>query len=278
MKSLTKFANAKLNLGLQVLNKRADGFHNLSSLFVPITLSDKLIIEESSSFGFCSNVEFDIAPNQNLVVKAYDLMKSLTDFKQEVTIYLEKSIPQGAGLGGGSSDAANVLLIINEMFELGFSPENLAEMGLRLGSDVPFFIYNKAKLVKGRGEKFFDVNFNIKDTVLLIYPNVNISTKEAYQSLNRTSSSREEIDFKTIVEAGKVELFRDVLINDFEPYVFEKYQNLENIKAKLYELGSKFALMSGSGSSIYGLFESEEQAEKAKFYFSDFKTYICNFK
>lgn len=277
MKTLTKFANAKINLGLQVLNKRTDGFHNINTFFVPISLSDELIIEESSDYALSCDVEFGIPLEKNLAIIAAKLFNHYANTNHKVKLNLKKNIPHGAGLGGGSSDAAAVLLGMNELFETGLSGEELATIGLQIGSDVPFFIYNKPAIARGRGEQFDFKDFKNECVLLLVFPNINIPTADAYKALNRKTEPIEEIDFYKAIATCDIDVYNQVIVNDFEEYAVRAYPPIGEIKQKLLDNGSIFALMSGSGSCVFGLFECRENAEKASAFFEEYKTFVCNF-
>ncbi|HOQ48889.1 MAG TPA: 4-(cytidine 5'-diphospho)-2-C-methyl-D-erythritol kinase, partial [Candidatus Kapabacteria bacterium] len=185
MKTLTKNANAKINIGLQVLNKRSDNYHNINSIFIPISLCDIITISESIQFELRSNVQFNITDDENLVMKAAKKFNEALGINKAYSIKLQKEIPMQAGLGGGSADAAVVLKMLNEMNGNPFGDEYLAKLAIELGSDVPFFIFNKPAIAKGRGEILEFINFRREINVLVVFPNVNISTKEAYEALKR---------------------------------------------------------------------------------------------
>ncbi len=271
MKTLTKNANAKINIGLQVLNKRSDNFHNINSIFVPISLSDVITISENNQFELRSNVKFNITDDENLVIKAAKKFNESLGISKAYRIKLQKEIPMQAGLGGGSADAAVVLKMLNEMNGNPFSNEYLAKLALELGSDVPFFIYNKPVIARGRGEILQFINFRRDIHILVVFPNINISTKEAYEALHRTKEPLQEIDFYSAFHTGQYHLIR----NDFEQYAIEKHKEIRQIKDILYENGSFFALMSGSGSAVYGMFNSLEEMAKTAEKLDTYKTYFC---
>lgn len=256
-------APAKINIGLKILNKRSDGFHNLSTLFFPLNnLYDKLIFRKSDHFEFyCSDpaLPFD---EGNIVVKAHRLLEQRSERKLNVSIELEKNIPSGGGLGGGSSDAAATLLSLNEMFNLALTSEQLIELSLALGSDVPFFIKSKPAIGTSRGEILELIELEIEDYILVVNPGINISTKDAF---NNISPENTGINFNSFIRNGKpdYEMMRLSATNDFESYVFTRFPEIGRIKEELYKCGAKFALLSGSGSSVYGIFKTETEAEKA---------------
>jgi len=271
MKTLTKKANAKINLGLQVLNKRTDGFHNINSIFAPISLYDEITIKESDYFNLQSNVDFGISDDENLVIKAAKKFNQVIGENISYEITLIKNIPMQAGLGGGSSDGATVLKMLNEMHNYPLNNEELSKIALELGSDVPFFIYNRIALATGRGEvlEFLDIELNWN--VLVVFPNLNISTREAYSQLQRTGTFINEIDLKK----GLFERDFSIFINDFEEYAIKKFSIIKKIKDELLKNGAFFASLSGSGSAIFGLFDDEQKMQEAAKKFLEFTTFLC---
>jgi len=271
MKTLTKKANAKINLGLQVLNKRTDGFHNINSIFAPISLYDEITIKESDYFNLQSNVDFGISDDENLVIKAAKKFNQVIGENISYEITLIKNIPMQAGLGGGSSDGATVLKMLNEMHDYPLNKEELSKIALELGSDVPFFIYNRIALATGRGEvlEFLDIELNWN--VLVVFPNLNISTREAYSQLQRTGTLINEIDLKK----GLFERDFSIFINDFEEYAIKKFSIIKKIKDELLKNGAFFASLSGSGSAIFGLFDDEQKMQEAAKKFLEFTTFLC---
>lgn len=271
MKTLTKKANAKINLGLQVLNKRTDGFHNINSIFAPISLDDEITIKESDYFNLQSNVDFGISDDENLVIKAAKKFNQVIGENISYEITLIKNIPMQAGLGGGSSDGATVLKMLNEMHNYPLNNEELSKIALELGSDVPFFIYNRIALATGRGEvlEFLDIELNWN--VLVVFPNLNISTREAYSQLQRTGTLINEIDLKK----GLFERDFSIFINDFEEYAIKKFSIIKKIKDELLKNGAFFASLSGSGSAIFGLFDDEQKMQEAAKKFLEFTTFLC---
>jgi 4-diphosphocytidyl-2-C-methyl-D-erythritol kinase len=259
-------APAKINFGLNVISKRDDGFHNIKTIFYPLRdLYDVLTFRLSDKFRFkCSNN--DLADNQNLIIKAKELLEDVSKRKFNVEINLDKRIPIGAGLGGGSSDAAATLLSLNEMFILNLESDKLKEFGLQLGSDVPFFISCKPSFAEGRGEKISQIDFEIKYPILVVNPGIHISTKEAYRNISpdEVSFSLSNFDKINFNDSEKLKL----ITNDFEKFVFKKYPAIKNIKEQLYNKGAKFALMTGSGSTVFGIFEHLSEAQIVKESFS----------
>ena len=247
---------AKINIGLYVTGKRTDGFHNLETVFYPMKMQDALEVVEADKLEFnISGLELDDDPMQNLVVKAYELIRA--DYNiPPVHIHLHKNIPTGAGLGGGSSDAAYMLMLLNELFQLEISVDKLLDYALQLGSDCPFFIHGKPVYATGKGEIMEDLSINLKEYYLIVVkPPVHISTAEAYQNI---IPSRSRLSLKGLV-GFPVNKWKGNVLNQFERYVFSKHPEVGEIKQKLYDLGASFSLMSGSGSAVYGLFRTEKK-------------------
>lgn len=248
------FPNAKINIGLNITEKRPDNYHNLESIFYPIPIKDILEIVESSSDEthlHLSGIIIDGDSNDNLIMKAYRLLAADYDIPK-VDIYLEKIIPFGAGLGGGSSDAAFTLKALNQLFSLNLSIETLELYAAKLGADCPFFIQDKPVYATGIGNLFEPINLSLKGTfMVLIKPNVHISTKEAYSLIKPKKTS---ISVKEKIKQP-IETWKDSIYNDFEYSVFPQHPIVQDIKEKLYTNGAVYASMSGSGSSVFGLFD-----------------------
>lgn len=250
------YPNAKINLGLLIKGKRPDGYHLLETLFLPVPdLRDELTISASAEEGCDLEIEgikLDGTPKDNLCYKAYLLLKEAVPEMSGVRLRLKKNIPAGAGLGGGSSDAAATLNGINQLLELGFSPDELAQMGEKLGADVPFFIYNKPLIARGIGTDFESYKLAHDFTIKLITPPIHSSTIAVYKALDASmfDPSRE---LKNLL-ASPTEQWKDSLPNDLEIPVFGIYPELAQIKQSLYDEGAFYAAMSGSGSAVFGLF------------------------
>ena len=249
------FPNAKINLGLNVVSCRSDGFHNIETIFYPIGLADNLefIIAPDKKMNI-SNSGIIIDNNENnLCLKAYNLLKDKYNLPP-VHIHLDKIIPVGAGLGGGSADAAFILKGLNEFFELGLSIDEMARYVSGIGSDCSFFIFNKPLFAEGKGDIFSDVEHVLKGLyIILVYPGIFVSTKEAYQGVN---PSKPDCSLKELINMPVVQ-WKEYIKNDFEMSVFKKYPVIREIKEKLYQNGALYASMSGSGSSVYGIFENK---------------------
>lgn len=256
-------APAKINVGLNIVEKRNDGYHNLETFFYPICdFYDKLTFERADNFSFeCENNELNSSEN-NLVVKAKELLEKESQKKLNVKIVLKKNIPLGAGLGGGSSDAAATLISLNEMFELNIPFDKLLELALQLGSDVPFFLKAKPAVGKSRGEILTLKNFEIPYHILIVNPRIHVSTKEAFSNITPQPA---KINYEKVFTTFDTFLTeKKNIINDFENYVFTKYPEIKSIKELMLSNGAIFSLMSGSGSTVYGIFKKEENISKVK--------------
>jgi 4-diphosphocytidyl-2-C-methyl-D-erythritol kinase len=245
------FPNAKINIGLNVVSKREDGFHNLETLFYPIKLADALEFVESDETQLTiSGIQIDGYPENNLILKAYHLLKA--DFNlPTLHFHLHKVIPFGAGLGGGSSDAAFTLKMLNEHFYLGLTSENLEKYASQIGADCPFFIHNKPTFATGIGNEFHDIELELADyEIIILKPNISVSTPEAYGNvIPRNPKFRLTQIIKTPIDDWK-----NLIVNDFEKNVFSKYPQIAELKQLLYDLGANYASMSGSGSAVFGIF------------------------
>lgn len=273
MKYIEIKAPAKINIGLHILNKRNDGYHNLHTLFYPINdLYDLLKLTLTDRFEFLCDSNSIPNDDNNLVVKAKSLLENVSNKKLNVKIELIKNIPSQAGLGGGSSDAAATLISLNEMFNLNLKAEQLHTLALSLGSDVPFFIKSKPAIGKSRGEVLDYINLEIIEYIVLVKPDINISTKDAF---NNAKPSLKEINYNEIILNNRIDydLLRKYATNDFEDYVFSKYPEIEIIKNELYKSGALYASMSGSGSTVFGIFRNKEEAQKSLNKFP--KKYFC---
>ncbi len=260
------FPKAKINLGLRITGKRQDGYHDIESIFYPVNLCDALEFVVSSDKQDHDNLtvtgfETGGRTEDNLVMKGVRLLRERYSFPA-LKIHLHKAIPAGAGLGGGSSDAGEILRGINNYFDLSIGDKSLKALALELGSDCPFFIENKPALIRGRGEileplKTFLSGFYI----LLINPRIKISTKEAYHNCQPEPPTT---DLRQLVNRPADE-WKGVIINDFEEYVFIKYPIIGEFKKILYSTGAVYSSMSGSGSTVYGIFaEKPEVPENLK--------------
>jgi len=246
------FPPCKINLGLHVVSKRPDGYHNIETCFYPVPWTDILEIIPSEKPGFTfSGSLISGKKEDNLCVRAYSLLKQDLNIPP-VQLHLHKIIPSGAGLGGGSSDAAATLKLLNEIFSLGMEIEHLRSYASQLGSDIPFFVDPRPALGQGKGEIITPLPISLKVKFLIVVsPGIHSSTAEAYRHVKpgQPKSPLMEILEQPIAE------WKDTLLNDFEPSVFSTFPLLQDIKEKLYQHGAGYAGMSGSGSAIFGLFD-----------------------
>lgn len=251
------FPNCKINIGLHILEKRADGYHNLETIFYPIAINDIVEIIESPESGVDINFSSSGLPvegpqDNNLCIKAYRLLRAQFPHLPPIKMHLHKAIPMGAGLGGGSADAAFTLQLLNSKFSLQLTQGQLMGYALTLGSDCPFFLLNKACHATGRGEILNPISLDLSGhSIIIINPGIHISTALAFSSIKkekRKSSLSELI-------ANPISSWKDCISNDFEKTVFESFPEIARIKTELYLKGAIYASMSGSGSSIYGIFE-----------------------
>lgn len=258
------FPNAKINLGLNIVERRPDGYHNIETVFVPIPWSDILEIVPAKAGKPTTLTTYGIPvncpPEKNLVMKAARLMQQQYDVP-ELEIHLTKVVPHGAGLGGGSADAAFTLTMINEIFDLGIKHPQLAETAQQLGADCPFFIYNKPMLATGIGDILSPIEVDLtRMGLFLVKPDVLVPTAEAYSNVTPSKpDSRLIDDIKAPVTS-----WQKSIKNDFETSVFKLHPQLQDIKSQLLENCALYAAMSGSGSTIFGIFESVNMAEKMK--------------
>ncbi|MDR1090569.1 MAG: 4-(cytidine 5'-diphospho)-2-C-methyl-D-erythritol kinase [Prevotella sp.] len=259
------FPNAKINLGLNIVSRRNDGYHNLETIFYPIPVKDALEItvkkEQDADTFIEAGIRVDSSPESNLAMKALKLMRENYDFPF-VEVYLLKKIPFGAGLGGGSADASFMLKLINKTFGSGATDEELASLAVRLGADCPFFIYNRPMFATGIGEIFEPVDFSLKGySLVLIKPDIHVSTKDAFSLIKPTSPN---ISLKEIIKKP-VQEWKGVMINDFEKSVFEKCLAIGSIKESLYRKGALYASMTGSGSSVFGIFDKYPEIDDIEY-------------
>lgn len=252
------FPNAKINLGLYVTEKRSDGFHNLESCFYPVQWCDALEILPAQTEQFTlTGLPVPGNPETNLCLKAYKLLQQ--DFAlPPIQLHLHKVIPMGAGLGGGSSDAAFTLHLLNSVFGLNLSTAILQNYARQLGSDCAFFIENKPVIATEKGDVFTALDLNLSGyTCVLVYPGIHITTAEAYGNIKPKPAPQ---PLESILKQD-VTTWKDLLHNDFETALFPKYPELAQLKEQLYEAGAAYASMSGSGSTVYGLFKGEVPAD-----------------
>lgn len=250
------FPNAKINIGLSVIRKRDDGFHDIESIFYPIGLCDALEyvpqknIEKNESVSYSGPFPVE---GSDICLKLTMMLREYFSFPA-LRMHIHKNIPSGAGLGGGSADAAFLLRSLNGKYTFGLNPEHLEAWATRVGSDCPFFIRNSPCLVTGKGDSLQDIDLSLKGYYfILVYPGIHASTAEAYKEI---IPSNKPADLRDL--AGKpIDQWKYLIVNQFENPVFRKYPLLAGIKEELYHLGAVYASMTGSGSALYGLFRSE---------------------
>ena len=288
------FPNCKINLGLQILNKREDGYHNLATVFYPLPLKDALEVvrrddgrwttddrETPHDSRLTTHVNFSSTglpiagdTTNNLCVKAYNLLQKDFPSLPPVLMHLHKAIPMGAGLGGGSADGAFALKLLNETFQLGLSTQQLIDYALQLGSDCPFFIINKPCYATGRGELLEKVELDLSAyKFAIVNPGIHVNTGWAFGQLNlsgrsadsstqpnnfKRPDSEQHPDLKTIIQQH-ISTWKDQLINDFEEPVCKAHPEIGTIKQQLYDAGAVYASMTGSGSTVFGIFEQEPE-------------------
>lgn len=241
------FPNAKINIGLNIVEQRPDGFHNIESCFYPVPWFDALEVIEVESFSFATS-GLDVPGDGNICIKAYELLKH--DFGlPPVSIHLHKNIPIGAGLGGGSADGAFMLSLLNNKFSLALSTKQLQDYAGQLGSDCPFFIDNKPSFVEGTGDIFSPINIKLQGLyIVIIYPQIHIETISVYKNITPSGSTA---DLKNILETNPIKDWPEQIANDFEKSADNKILSLKDM---LNAQGAIYASMTGSGSAVYGLF------------------------
>lgn len=256
---MISFPNCKINLGLRILGKRADGYHNLATVFYPLPVHDVLeIVNSTASQLTVTGIPVAGPPEKNLCMKAWELLRKDFPALPPVSIHLHKNIPMGAGLGGGSADGAFMLQLLNRKFQLQISQEQLLQYALQLGSDCPFFIYNRPCLATGRGELLQPVESDLGNySFLLVHPGIHVNTSWAFSQI---TSSSDPHSLDEIIKLP-VEKWKDELKNDFESPVMSHHPSLQEIKDQLYGHGAIYASMSGSGSSVYSIFPKKQLPE-----------------
>ena len=279
MKSININSYAKVNIGLKILNKRSDGYHNISTVFQEIDLFDSITISKSDGpLKFSSNVEWLQNDQNNLCVIAYNYIKNLYKIGG-ANIVLKKNISRGSGLGSGSSNAAATMKGLREIYNLEVTDSELIKIGSRIGADVPFFINGSTQVGEGIGEKLTSISSSMDAQYLIVTPDISIDTKWAYsQYKNNLDNCSSPTKFSDSFRGKTINL--DTLKffeNDFESVVFPTYPEIGAIKNKLIALGAKFASLSGSGSTVYGIFDDDANVDKAfSHFFPRHKTFIAH--
>jgi 4-diphosphocytidyl-2-C-methyl-D-erythritol kinase len=252
------FPKAKINLGLSITGKRPDGYHNIETIFYPVNICDALEFVEAENtvktdLLTVTGIETGSISDDNLVMKALKLLRSEHSFSP-LKVHLHKAIPAGAGLGGGSSDASFMLKSVNRHFGLDITSDELRSMALSLGSDCPFFLDCEPSFASGRGEILKPLNLDLGGYfIVLLNPGIGINTREAYQNCNPAPSRHNLSD----IEKVEINEWKNLLFNDFEEYAFSKHPLIGQLKEGLYQTGALFSSMSGSGSSVFGIFSQK---------------------
>lgn len=272
---MVTFPNAKINLGLDVLRKRPDGYHDLQTVMMPVGWTDILEIipgKEVDSLTVTGR-RVDCPPEKNLVMKAVRALRETVDFPP-VDIYLHKIIPDGAGLGGGSADAAFTLSTINSLFSLQLGSDKLAEIASGIGADCPFFIYNRPMLCEGTGTSMCPIDICLPQNakIALVKPPVSVSTKEAYARVHPHIPATP----LPVLLQEPVERWQAAVKNDFETSVFPKYPVISEIKNGMMEMGALYASMSGSGSAVFGIFVNDNISEQLSDRFCGCDIFVSN--
>ena len=270
------FSNAKINLGLKVINKREDGYHNLHSLFVEVDLADELVFSPADEFHLLldgsENIKIPL-DETNLINQAYRLIKKKVEAVPiDYAIRLNKQIPIGSGLGGGSSNAATTLTALNDLWELNLTFNELENLGKSLGSDVPFFIRGGLQLIEGVGDIIKPIDPSLIKNLhfILVVPPIHVSTSWAYSKLNKTLQPHISYHkFSPLSKPMKWELFD----NDFEQIIYETYPEIGKIKTSLQKAGAMYAGLSGSGSTVFGVFDNLQKAKSTLAQFSQYQTF-----
>lgn len=270
------FPNAKVNLGLNIVSKRDDGYHNIETIFYPIGLKDALeVIPSNKSRQYrLFQTGLDVGGNteNNLVIKALSMLREHKHIPS-IDIHLFKTIPCGAGLGGGSSDASFMLQLLNNAFSLGYNDDELKQFAVKLGADCAFFLTNKPAFASGIGDQLEKIELSLQNYYfVLVKPNIFVSTQEAFKHVE---AQQPKLSLKEIIKRPMQE-WRELMHNDFELSIFKKHPEIEKIKQTLYEEGALYSSMSGSGTSVYAFFEKQPQTSLSKIFPNNFvwKNYI----
>ena len=257
---MINFPIAKVNLGLNVVEKRPDGYHNLETVFYPVPIKDALevqVMDDAFPSDYdcdlkVTNITIDGDEQRNLVVRAYQLLKKDFPTLPRIHAHLWKGIPTQAGMGGGSSDCAYMLLLLNQQFQLGLTDEQLMQYAAKLGADCAFFILSRPCYAEGIGEKLQPIDLSLSGYYMaVVRPDIPVPTKEAFSRIHPHYPAQN--CRHTVMQL--VETWRDTLINDFEESVFALHPEIGDIKQQLYDMGATYAAMSGSGSALFGLFK-----------------------
>lgn len=251
---------AKINIGLNIIRKRKDGFHDLETIFYPLNIYDEITFTKADSFSFTSNDELLNKEPTNLIIKAKEELERESGKTLNVKIELKKNIPIGAGLGGGSSNAAISLKTLNSFLNLEL--RLLSEVALKLGSDVPYFLNPVAAFAESRGENITPINLQIEKPILIVNPGIHISTKWAFGHIKPHQS---KVSLKSLAGYKEISIddLKQIAVNDFEEVVFPEYPEIRNIKEVMLESGAIISMMTGTGSTVFGIFRNKKAAEEA---------------
>jgi 4-diphosphocytidyl-2-C-methyl-D-erythritol kinase len=266
MDELVVKSPAKINIGLNIINKRVDGFHNLQTIFYPLNIFDEIRFIRSNKFSFNSN---DVNLNKektNLIIKAKVFLENEFRIHLPIEIYLNKKIPIGAGLGGGSSNAATTLLSLIKLFNLQIDPAKLLDLALQLGSDVPFFLNPIPSFAESRGEVLIPINLKLNKYLLIVNPGIHVSTKWTFGLIKPIPP---KLSLKSLIVKASIEIndLMNFATNDFEDIVFSHFPDIKEIKEKMLEFGAAFSMMTGTGSTVWGLYDDAEVAHQTELFF-----------
>lgn len=267
---------SKINLGLNVVSKREDGYHNIETIFLPLMLSDIINFNKSEKLTLNTDSSLLNKLSDNLILKAIELLESYTNRKFTLEIFVRKMIPIGGGLGGGSSNAAVSLMAINKIFDLSVNFEILSKLALKLGSDVPYFLNPVPCYAESRGEELYPLNIEVPYPILVVNPGIKIDTSWAF---TRITPSKPVFNLRSILQDGISDFdnLKKFVKNDFEETIFSQCPDIKKIKDDLYNQGAQFALMSGTGSTVYGIFSNLQKANWSQEYFNQkYFTFLNN--
>ena len=271
-------SHTKINLGLKVLNQRPDSYHNIETVFIEIDFGDRLTIKKlESGCKISSNADWMPLDSTNLCYKAYKHMSEFADKDFGVSIYLEKRVPAGSGLGGGSANAAEIIKSLNSIYDLKMSQNDLEQVASKIGSDVPFFIRGKKQVGEGTGTKLTPIDFPMNKKILLVIPEFLIDTRWAYSQIKNKLKSKSNSTKFADLKRNDFLLFNKFFENDFEKIVIPSYPEIGKIKKILTDYGAIFSSLSGTGSTVFGIFNDETSAEEAELFFRNkYQTYLTN--
>jgi 4-diphosphocytidyl-2-C-methyl-D-erythritol kinase len=276
MDKITVESPAKINLGLNVVKKRIDGYHDIETIFIPLLLSDKITFSKSDKLTLATDSKILNELKDNLILRAVRLLEEHSKRIISVNIIVEKVTPIGGGLGGGSSNAATTLKTVNKMFDLVVGYKELLELALELGSDVPYFLNPVPSFAESRGEILHPLNKEMTYPILIVNPRIKIDTEWAFKKIKPVKPVTSLRDFLN-KDLTDLDYLKTLVKNDFEVVVFKEYPQIKEIKEELYKQGAQFALMSGTGSTVYGIFSNLQKAYWAEEFFKQkYFTYLHN--